>query len=41
MEAYEANCAPPVILEATNEKALDIIDLKYLLEKGHSNDRKS
>ena len=41
MEAYEANCAPPVILEATNEKALDIIDLKYLLENGHPHDEKS
>ena len=41
MEAYEANCAPPVILEATNEKALDIIDLKYLLENGHSHEEKS
>ena len=41
MEAYEANCAPPVILEATNEKALDIIDLKYLLENGYSHDQKS
>ena len=41
MEAYEANCAPPVILEATNEKALDIIDLKYLLENGHSHDENS
>ena len=38
MEAYKANCAPPVILEATNEKALDIIDLKYLLENSHSHD---
>ena len=41
MEAYKANCAPPVILEATNEKALDIIDLKYLLESSHSRDDKS
>ena len=41
MEAYKANCAPPVILEATNEKALDIIDLKYLLENGHSHAEKS
>ena len=41
MEAYEANCAPPVILEATNEKALDIIDLKYLLESSHLPDDKS
>ena len=41
MEAYEANCAPPVVLEATNERALDIVDLKYLLEKSHSPDHKS
>ena len=41
MEAYEANCAPPVILEATNEKALDIIDLKYLLENSLSHNEKS
>ena len=41
MEAYEANCAPPVVLEATNERALDIVDLKYLLEKSHSPDFKS
>ena len=41
MEAYKANCAPPVILDATNEKALDIIDLKYLLENSHSRDNKS
>jgi uncharacterized protein (DUF2237 family) len=41
MEAYKANCAPPVILEATNEKALDIIDLKYLLESSHLPDDKS
>ena len=41
MEASKANCAPPIILEATNEKALDIIDLKYLLESSHSHDDKS
>ena len=41
LEAYEANCAPPVILEATNEKALDIIDLKYLLENSLSHNEKS
>ena len=41
LEAYKANCAPPVILEATNEKALDIIDLKYLLESSHLPDDKS
>ena len=41
LEAYKANCAPPVILEATNEKALDIIALKYLLESSHLPDDKS
>ncbi len=41
MEAYEANCAPPIVLEATNERALDIVDLKFLLEKSHSHDHKS
>ena len=35
-EAYVAGCAPPVVLEATNEKALKVIKLKYLLEKGRS-----
>ena len=32
-EAYEAGFAPPVVLEATNEKALEIINLEHLLEK--------
>ena len=41
MEAYESGCAPPVVLEATNEKALDIIDLELLLEKGRLHDRES
>jgi uncharacterized protein (DUF2237 family) len=31
-EAFEAGKAPMVILEATHEKALDIIDLKDLVE---------
>ena len=35
-EAYEAGFAPPVVLEATNEKALEIINLEHLLEKGAS-----
>lgn len=30
MEAYEGGCAPPVILAATEESALDIIPLKVL-----------
>ena len=41
IEAYESGCAPPVVLEATNEKALDIIDLELLLEKGQLSDKKS
>ena len=31
-EAYEKNCAPKVILEATNEKTLDIVSLDALVE---------
>ena len=31
-EAYEAGYAPPVILEATHEKALEFIDLEILIE---------
>lgn len=31
-EAYEAGQAPPVILEACHEKALDFIDFSVLLE---------
>ena len=30
-EAYDAGCAPIVILESTHEKALEIIDMKILL----------
>ena len=33
-EAYDEGFAPPVVLEATNEKALEIIKLEQLLEKG-------
>ena len=31
-EAYEAGYAPPVVLEATHEKALEFIDLEILIE---------
>lgn len=31
-EAYENNCAPKVVLEATNEKTLDIISIDKLIE---------
>ena len=31
-EAYDAECAPLVILESTHEKALEIIDMKMLLK---------
>jgi len=29
-EAYENNCAPKVVLEATNETTLDIVDMDSL-----------
>lgn len=32
LEAYEAGCAPKVLLESTHEKALDIIPLTALEE---------
>jgi uncharacterized protein len=32
LEAYGAGCAPHVVLEATNEKALDVIPLAALKE---------
>lgn len=35
-EAYHAGVAPPVILEATDEKALDIVKFEWLLEYKHS-----
>lgn len=31
-EAYENNCAPKVVLEATNEKTLDIVSMDQLIE---------
>ncbi|WP_150468343.1 DUF2237 family protein [Francisella sp. SYW-9] len=37
LEAYENNCAPEVILEATHESALEIIKKEYLLEKAYVN----
>lgn len=36
-EALEAECAPPVVLEATHEKALDLLDLDDL--KAHALDQ--
>lgn len=30
LEAYRAGCAPPVILEATEQSALDVVDLPTL-----------
>lgn len=33
LEAYEAGCAPAVVLEATHEKALEIIPMDALMEK--------
>ena len=34
-EAYENNCAPKVVLEATNEKTLDVITMEQLIEHAH------
>ena len=38
-EAYENNAAPKVILEATNEKTLDIIDMNMLIEHAYYADK--
>ena len=34
-EAYENNAAPKVVLEATNEKTLDLIDISILIEHAY------
>ena len=33
-EAYEANCAPPVVLAATNERALQYVPRAWLVRLG-------
>lgn len=33
LEAYQADCAPQVLLEATNEKTLEIVEMDMLLER--------
>ena len=38
-EAYENNAAPKVILEATNEKTLDIIPINILIENAFYKDK--
>ncbi len=35
LEAYEAGVAPPVVLEATNEKILEYIPLEELVQFAH------
>jgi hypothetical protein len=35
-EAWEAGCAPPVVLESTHEKALDYLLLEWLRQKAVS-----
>ena len=40
-EAYDANCAPLVLLESTHEKALEIIGLKILIEMSYPVNKKS
>ena len=32
-EAYEAGCAPPVVLESTHERALDYVLLEWLRKR--------
>lgn len=39
LEAYRSNFAPPVFLEATNEKTLDIIPLEILISKALKSDK--
>lgn len=34
-EAYDANMAPKVVLEATNEKALDFVSMEEFLKLAH------
>ena len=38
-EAYENNAAPKVILEATNEKTLDIVGMDVLIENAYYTDK--
>lgn len=38
-QAYENNAAPKVLLEATNEKTLDIIDMDVLLKHAYYTDK--
>jgi uncharacterized protein (DUF2237 family) len=37
LEAHEANAAPPVVLEATHEKALSVVPLEVLIPYGNPN----
>lgn len=38
-QAYENNAAPKVLLEATNEKTLDIVDMDVLVANAHYADK--
>ncbi|MBL4669004.1 MAG: DUF2237 domain-containing protein [Flavobacteriales bacterium] len=38
-EAYEGNAAPKVILEATNEKTLDVVSMDILIENAFYTDK--
>jgi len=35
LEAYRSNCAPKVVLEATNEKTLDVVSMEILIENAY------
>lgn len=39
LEAFLADCAPPVILEATNEKTLDLVPMESLIMKAFKSDK--
>ena len=38
-EAFENGCAPKVVLEATNEKTLDVISMDHLIKHALKNDK--
>ena len=39
LEAHDAGCAPPVLLAATHERALEVISIETLLENAVEGDR--
>lgn len=41
LQAYEAGFAPKVVLEATNEKTLDVVSMDILIEHAHYSKQES